>query len=168
MKTEKEPTPKPFCHLSSNAIILISWLENEGLNDIMLLLITAKTETSKHVIIMDIKVICFITPIAEHFQCQKSRLARNSSFFKEFSAWGTKQMRVEKNKDTKFTTMNTNNKSYPWPLASLLVFQIGELWGSTSRGKLVRRNVSEGSGRAQTGFWCCRKQGKLYNKGICH
>lgn len=165
----KEPTPKPSCHLSStNAIILISWLENKGLNDIMLLLTTAKREASKHVKIMDIMVICVITPIAEHFQCQKSHLARHSYFFKEFAAWGTEQMWLERNKDTKFTTINTNNKRYPWPLARLLVFQTGELWSSTSRGKLVRKNVSGGSGRAWTVFWCCRKQGKLYNNAIFH
>lgn len=168
MKTEKEPTPKPSCHLSStNAITRISWLENEILNDIMHLLITAKREASKHLKIVDIKVICFITPIAEQFQHQKSHLARHSYFLKEFSAWGTEQMWVEKNKDTKFTTINTNNKSYPWPLASLLVFQIGELWSSTSGGKSARKNVSGGSGRTWTVFWCCRKQGKLYNNGIC-
>lgn len=101
----------------------------------MVHLITGKRKASKHLKIMDIKVIGLITPIAEHFQHQKSHLARHSYFFKEFAAWGTEQMWVEKNKDTKFTTINTNNKSYPWPLASLLVFQIGELWSSTSRGK---------------------------------
>lgn len=169
MKTEKEPTPKPSCLLSSTkTIILISWLENEGLNDIMFLLITAKREASKHVKIMDIKVICFITHIAGHLQCQKSHLARHSDFFKEFSAWGTEQMWLEKNKDTKFTTINTNNRSYPWPLASLLVFQIGELWSSTSRGKSARKNVSGGSVRTWTAFWCCWKQGKLYSNGIFH
>lgn len=37
---------------------------------------------------MYINVICFITPIAEHFQHHKSHLARRSYFFKEFQLEG--------------------------------------------------------------------------------
>ena len=99
---------------------------------------------------------------------KKNKPARNSYYFKEFSVWGTKQIQEGRNKDIEFTTINTNNRSYPWLLSSLLVFQISELWSITTRGKSARENTFGGSGRSWGISLSCRKQGKLYNNVSCH
>lgn len=59
---------------------------------------------------MYINVICFITPIAEHFQHNKSHLARHSYFFKEFQLEGLNKCEWRKIRtQSSQLCINTNN-----------------------------------------------------------